>query len=412
MYISSSEETTTWWKRLHHRRVNRWSLRALYILLFITITADFWANEKPIYCQIDGNTYWPIFYSYARPLGIVAPNGKLEQINWLTESYDRVIRCPIPYSPTTIDRKNMRAIGPGGNQRFASLRFRHWLGTDELGKDVAAGLIHGTRIALMVGLVAMLFASIIGISLGAIAGYYGDTRLSWPRQRFGVLILGSLPWWFYGWIAPVPWGLEQTFLTRLLWIIFTLVVLLLVSRVLVPRRPNQIMTAWPLDFCIMRIIEMLNAIPALLLLLAIVATLEKSSLFLVMAIIGVIRWTGIARFVRAEMLKIRDQHYIEAGRVIGLKENQILWRHALPNGLRPVLITIAFGISGAILLEAFLYFLGIGLPPDMVTWGTMLNIIKSTPNAWWVAVCPGMAIFVTVTIFNILGEGLTEALGK
>jgi peptide/nickel transport system permease protein len=160
----------------------------------------------------------------------------------------------------------------------------------------------------------------------------------------------------------------------------------------------------------MRLIEVMNSIPALMLLLAIVATLEQSSLLLVMAIIGLIRWTGVARFVRAEMLRIREQYYIEAGRVLGFSEKRMLIRHALPNGLRPVLITIAFGISGAILLEAFLSFLGIGLPADAVTWGTLLNKIKSNTQAWWLALFPGMAIFITVTIFNLIGEGLAEAM--
>ena len=102
--------------------------------------------------------------------------------------------------------------------------------------------------------------------------------------------------------------------------------------------------------------------------------------------------------------------YVEAARVLGLSEWRILWRHAAPNALGPVLIALAFGIAGAILLEAFLSFLGIGLSPEEVTWGTMLNVARSNFRAWWLALGPGLAIFFTVTIFNLLGEGLSEAM--
>jgi len=398
------------WRRFREKPINRWSLRILYLLVFIALTADFFANEKPLYCQIEGETYWPVLRSYAVDLGLQPPRGDFERMNWLTREYEAVVRAPIPYSPTTIDRRNMRAIGPFERQNTPSRYFQHWLGTDELGKDVAAGLIHGTRTALLVGLVAMTVASLIGIFLGAVAGYFGDDRLQWPRRRFWLFGLGLIPWIFFGWIAPAPWFFGESLIGRVLWIIATLVLLLWVCRLFVPERANHRQTAWPLDFGVMRLIEVMNSIPALMLLLAIVATIEQSSLLLVMAIIGVIGWTSIARFVRAELLRIREQNYIEAARALGISEGRILLRHALPNGLRPVLITIAFGISGAILLEAFLSFLSIGLPADAVTWGTLLNKIKTDTDAWWLALFPGFAIFITVTIFNLIGEGLSEAM--
>lgn len=398
------------WRRFREKPVNRWSVRILYILVFVALTADFLANEKPLYCRLDGQTYWPVLRSYAVDLGVQAPRGDLERMNWLTQEYEAVVRAPIPYSPSTIDRRNMRALGPFERQNTPGGRFHHWLGTDELGKDVAAGLIHGTRTALLVGLVAMAVASLIGIFVGAIAGYFGDDRLQWPRVRFGVFGLGLLPWIFFGWVAPAPGIFGGSLMGRVVWIITTLILLLWLCRVLVPAREGRVQRAWPLDFGVMRLIEVMNSIPALMLLLAIVASIEQSSLLLVMAIIGLISWTGIARFVRAELLRIREQNYIEAARALGLSEGRILLRHALPNGLRPVLITIAFGISGAILLEAFLSFLSIGLPADAVTWGTLLNKIKTNTGAWWLALFPGLAIFITVTIFNLIGEGLAEAM--
>ncbi|MCB0639445.1 MAG: ABC transporter permease subunit, partial [Lewinella sp.] len=93
-------------------------------------------------------------------------------------------------------------------------------------------------------------------------------------------------------------------------------------------------------------------------------------------------------------------------RVLGLRPLRILWRHALPNAMDPVLITLAFGMAGAVLLEAILSFLGIGLPPNLVTWGSMLHHVRESPSAWWMVIFPGLAIFLTIAIFNQLGEAL------
>jgi len=102
--------------------------------------------------------------------------------------------------------------------------------------------------------------------------------------------------------------------------------------------------------------------------------------------------------------------YVQAARILGLRHWQIIWRHVLPNAITPILITLAFGIAGAVLLEAFLSFLNVGMPSESVTWGSMLNEAKGRAAAWWLAVFPGFAIFITVTAFNLLGDGLTEAL--
>ena len=160
----------------------------------------------------------------------------------------------------------------------------------------------------------------------------------------------------------------------------------------------------------MRLIEIVNAIPALFLLLAAVAILEKPSIISVMVIIGLLRWTSIARFIRAELLRVRSLEFIEAAEAMGYSDWRIIIRHAIPNAIAPVLITIAFGVASAILIEAFLSFLGIGLENDEITWGLLLSFARESTTSWWLAIFPGLAIFVTVTLFNLIGDGLTEAL--
>ena len=108
------------------------------------------------------------------------------------------------------------------------------------------------------------------------------------------------------------------------------------------------------------------------------------------------------------MLQIRSLEYIQAAKVLGASPMRSLWRHALPNALGPVYVALSFGIAGAILVEASLSFLGIGMPADAASWGKLLRFARSTSSAWWLAVFPGMAIFLMVTIFNLLGEAVSE----
>jgi peptide/nickel transport system permease protein len=166
----------------------------------------------------------------------------------------------------------------------------------------------------------------------------------------------------------------------------------------------------PIDIIVSRLFEILESIPALLLILSFVAIVEKPSIFIVMAIIGLTSWTSIARYIRAELLKIRNLEYIEAAQALGYPEWRIVLRHAVPNALTPVLIAVSFGIASAILIESSLSFLGIGVPAEQVTWGSLLATVRGFPQAWWLAIFPGFAIFITVTIFNLIGDGLTDAM--
>jgi peptide/nickel transport system permease protein len=401
-------------EQFRKNRMAVWSLRFLFVLLFLSLTADFIANERPLYCKLDGKTHFPVLKQYAVDLGLSSWEAKFFQNSWHDHEYDRVIWPLIPYSASTLDKKNTNFVSPLEDQNVRSRRFRHWLGTDQLGRDVAAGMIAGTRTAMLVGLISMSIASIIGIFMGALAGYFGDDRFRITRARLLLNLLAIIPAIFYGFVARAYQIEEGSFTVQMLlgWLIA--IAIFALANFIAPWL-NKI--SWfgkkltlPIDIMIMRLIEMVSSIPALLLVLSIVAIIEKQSIFYVMAIIGFIRWTSIARFIRAELLKIRSLEYIEAAEALGYSEWRIIFRHAIPNALTPVLITIAFGIASAILLEAFLSFLGIGLPPDQITWGKLLNFARSQFSAWWLAVFPGLAIFFTVTIFNLIGEGLTDAL--
>ena len=164
------------------------------------------------------------------------------------------------------------------------------------------------------------------------------------------------------------------------------------------------------DIIGMRLIEVFEAIPTLFLLITFVAFYGRN-IYIMMAIIGLTGWTGDARFIRAQFLQLRNQDFIVAARALGLPVRWILLRHMLPNGISPVLVSASFGVASAILAEASLSFLGLGLI-DSPSWGAMLNQARGvgTTFHWWLAVFPGTAIFLTVFAYNLIGESLRDAL--
>ena len=380
----------------------RWAWRGVRVLVVIALLANVLANDKPLYAVLGGTTYFPAFRQYAVDLGLTDFPPALALVDWGQLPYERVWRAPIPYGPLQLDLANADYVGPFAAQRVAGWRYRHWLGTDVLGRDVLSGLIHGTRTALAVGLGSMLLAGLIGLFFGTLAGYFGDRRVrvsGWlfPPGAVGLFFVG-----FYGLYLP-----EGTF-QKLLLTGVGLGLLFFGLKKLNHRLPGP-RVYLPLDAIVLRFIEVLTSIPTLLILLTLIAVLERTSTVQVVLIIGLLGWTALARYLRAELLRIRTLPYLEATRALGYSHARTLWYHALPNAITPLVITLAFGIAGAILVEASLSFLGLGIV-DTVTWGGLLGAARQYVGAWWLAVFPGTAIFVTVVSFNLIGEGLTRAL--
>jgi peptide/nickel transport system permease protein len=164
-----------------------------------------------------------------------------------------------------------------------------------------------------------------------------------------------------------------------------------------------------IDIITSRVIEVVMCFPFFFLILAVIAFLPPS-IYNIMLVIGITRWTSIARYSRGEFMRLRNQEFAEAARALGASDRKIILRHILPNSLAPVLVSATFGIANAILIEAALSFLGLGIQPPTASWGGILSLAKQFIEiAWWLATFPGLAIFITVTAYNILGEGLRDA---
>jgi peptide/nickel transport system permease protein len=235
-----------------------------------------------------------------------------------------------PWDPNKLDTKQI--LAPPSKS--------HWLGTDQLGRDVLSRVLHGSRISLAVGFVSVGIASLIGVLLGSVAGYRGGA----------------------------------------------------------------------VDNVIMRLVDLMLVFPRFFLLLAVLALL-RPSIWTIMTIIGLTGWMGVARLVRAEFLTLREREFVVWSESVGASAFRVVFRHILPNALAPVLVAMTLGIPAAILTESGLSFLGLGVQPPYATWGNILNDGKDVLEvAWWMTLYPGLAILITVLSYNLMGEGIRDAL--
>ncbi|MCL2000750.1 MAG: ABC transporter permease [Planctomycetes bacterium] len=165
------------------------------------------------------------------------------------------------------------------------------------------------------------------------------------------------------------------------------------------------------DMAISRFLEIMMCFPSFFLILAVIAVLDRRSIVNIMLVIGLTSWTGIARLIRGEMLRQKKMDYVSASIALGASDTRTIFRHILPNAMAPVLVSISFGITGAILTEAGLSFIGFGVTPPTPTWGQLLSETRDSPLAnWWLAVFPGIVLFLSVVAYNITGEALRDAL--
>lgn len=219
-------------------------------------------------------------------------------------------------------------------------------GTDELGRNVFARMLQGSFVSLSVGVVAVSISLVIGVSLGGVAGFYGQRK----------------------------WG------------------------------------PFSVDGLIMRFTDVVLCFPTFFLILTVVALLPPS-IYNIMIVIGMTSWMGTARFVRAEFLSLRERDFVTAAHALGLPEWRIIFRHMVPNAMAPVFVSASIDVAQAILTESALSFLGFGVRPPFATWGNILADGRSYIfDAPWLFAIPGTAILVVVLAFNLVGEGLRDAM--
>lgn len=343
--------------QLRKNRVGMIGLRVIGFIVFLALFAPLLANDRPIVARYKGETCFPAFTTYvdvwvpwrgiryemkSLRIGGSYPfsdhYAALEGRTWkeaLENDKDNVsfsLSPPIPWHPNQISKTELK--------QSPSWETRHYMGTDDQGRDVCSRIVHGCVVAVTVGVVSTGIAALIGILLGVSAGYFG------------------------GWV----------------------------------------------DMVLSRVVEIVMCFPTFFLIIAVISFLPPS-IMNIMLVLGAFGWTGIYRLIRGEVLKCRSLDYVTAARALGIPARGTMFRHILPNAISPVFVSVAFGIAGAVLTETSLSFLGFG-DPSVPSWGEIVSqgrqyVVEGKTH---LVMFPGLAIFLTLTAFNLFGQGLRDAM--
>ena len=323
------------WRRFRRSRRGRFGLGMVVFLMLVAFFSPLIAGARPIVCRYQGRLHFPAIVDVLDKIPIVS--------RWVDQSPpfgtagfdageavgDSFAVWPlVPYGPL---ETTVRSTEPPSRD--------HWLGTDDLGRDLMCRMVHGTVVSVKVGVVSMGIAALIGILIGGLAGYYG------------------------GWV----------------------------------------------DATLSRLIEVVMCFPVFFLILSLMVWLEPD-IINVMIVIGLTRWTSIARYTRGEFIRLKTLDYVAAARAAGAGSIRIMWRHLLPNSLAPVLVAVSFGMAQAILIEAGLSWLGFGVQWPDPSWGNILRSafeqIRVSP---YMVYPPCAAIFIAVLAYNLVGDALRDA---
>ena len=275
---------------------------------------------------------------------------------------------------------------------------RYWLGTDRLFRDELARLAVGARLSLVIGVVATGIATGIGTFVGIVAGWFeGERGVRVPAATLAAFVLAVLA--AVGERGAVAGVLLAAGVASWAWAAW---------------RPNAVLARGPhidVDAILMRAVDVGLSFPFLLLVMAIGAAVDRTSVTTILLVLGLTGWLGIARIVRAKTMQVRRFEFIEAARALGHHTPRVLFSHVLPNVFGPVIVIATAQVAQMILAESVLSYLGAGVTPPTPTWGGMLaegqDYFGVTP---WLVLCPATAILVTVLGFNLVGEGLRDAL--
>lgn len=318
-------------KRFKSVRRAVWSVWVFAFLVFLSVSAEFWANNKPIVMTYQGSVYFPVVKTY-HP-SVFGEPGFVTNYRKLVKEDDKAwaLWPPVEWNPYESNKELSTYPSPPSKENL--------MGTDDRGRDVLSRLIYGFRYSIGFAVMVWFFSYIVGIILGGSMGFFGG-----KVDLFG-----------------------------------------------------------------QRVVEIFDSLPALLMLLTLIAMLG-ASLELLVAFSVILGWMKISTYMRAEFLKLRKRDFVDAGRALGVGTWRILGKHILPNAMGPIITFSPVEIAGGIYTLAILDYLGLGLPPPTPSWGELLQQAQNYFSiAWWLAVFPSLAIIISLTSLTFIGEGVREA---
>lgn len=327
-----NDQTLKRYRRFKAMRRSVVSFWVFVFLLFVSVTAEFWSNNKPFLMSYQGSIYSPAL-KYYHPSEFGVENESVTNYRNLRKEnkMDWALWPPIEWDPFESNQDVSVYPAPPSNINV--------LGTDDRGRDVASRLIYGFRYSIGFAVLVWFFSYFLGVVIGSLMGFAG------------------------GWV----------------------------------------------DLVGQRLVEIFESMPALLVIITLVSVFG-ASLPLLVAFSVVFGWMFISIYIRAEFLKLRKREFVEAARAQGVSWTRIIFKHILPNALGPIVTFSPFTIAGSIYALASLDYLGLGLPAPTPSWGELFQQANNYFTiAWWLAVFPGIAMVVTLTVLNLIGEGVRDA---
>lgn len=329
-----NEDTLKKWKRFKANRLAVLSSWLVGVALFFSFTAEFWANNKPLYLNYNHKTYFPVIKNY-HPSEFGSESSMVtdyRELKLIKERGDFALWPIVKWDP--FESNKVVEVYPSSPSQ------ENWMGTDDRGRDILTRLLYGLRYSISFAFMVWILTFITGTVLGGIMGYFGG------RVDF--------------------WG--------------------------------------------QRIVEVLSTVPQFFLLIIIISIFQPTLLLLVI-LSSLFGWISISYYVRGEYLKNRKKEFVEAARALGAGHTRIFFKHLLPNSLSPIITFSPFVIAGNITALASLDYLGFGLTPPTPSWGELLNQAqKHFTEGWWLALYPSLALFLTLTMLSLIGEGVRDAM--
>ena len=404
------------------KRNIKWEVRLLLLILIASVLSPIITNNKPLYCSLNGQSYYPAFNDVLSVHSLTKINGKVltGSSNWQHLKYEYVVWPPFKHGALELDTENKDFQSPLHRSKneigeSADFRSQHLFGTNRQGKDVLANVLGGIKYSLLIGISAVIIAACIGIFIGSIAGYYKNKFTIGKVELVGIIVF-LFPAWFYS-FSIRKYAISDAFtsgvhsgLIQLLFSLFLFsAICVLASKTgkyldnLFKTQPIQ----FRLDSFLSGIIEIFASIPGIIIVVTLAALVGKKSTVLLIVILGTTSWPVFARLARAEVMRIKEKSFIESARVLGSSNSRIIWKHILLNALPALAVAIAFAIGSLILVESALSFLGIGVPDNTPTLGSLLRSGREHIEAWWLIVFPGGTIFLLIYLFNRIGDKIS-----
>lgn len=322
------------WRRFKSRRLAVTSTWIILIACFLSFTAEFWANNKPLYMSYEGKSFFPVMVNYHPTVfgekKTLITNYREIKID--EERGDWILWPVIKWDPFESNKE----VAYYPSEPTAD----NWMGTDDRGRDILTRLLYGLRYSITFAFMVWIITFLVGTVLGGIMGYFGGR----------------------------------------------------------------------IDFWGQRVVEVLSTVPQFFLLIIIIS-IFKPTLILLVLLSSVFGWISISYYVRGEYLKNRKKEFVEAAKALGAGHTRVFFKHLLPNSLSPIITFSPFVIAGNITALASLDYLGFGLNPPTPSWGELLNQAqKHFTEGWWLAAYPSLALFLTLTMLSLIGEGVRDAM--